>query len=142
MPAVCSAGAGDTVTIKTLDVTNTGNVMASLTVELVGLSGTLSCLPAGAVAPGGVVSCTHTGHTVTQADIDAGSLSFSVIFTPVPSAAGPTIAFVSQQRTVFASDQSQFSVEVTIVSGQSFSRAGETQAAAAERTTALTQQWR
>jgi hypothetical protein len=70
------------------------------------------------------VTCTHAGHTITQADIDAGKLTATMIYTATPSAGG-TAASTTQLLEVLASDQSQFSVGVAIVSGQLFTKPGE-----------------
>ena len=84
--------AGQTITY-TFDVTNTGNV--SLTAidigdPLAGLSA-VSC-PATTLAPAATVSCSAT-YVVTQADVDAGSISntATAVGTP-PGGSGPLSA--------------------------------------------------
>lgn len=69
-------GVGDEIGLETR-VRNTGNVsVRDLTVTL-GDGFTIDC-PAGALAPGASIECDVDGvHTVTQADVDRGSVTFS-----------------------------------------------------------------
>ncbi len=66
---------GDTVTYSFV-VRNTGNVtLTTLTVTDPSDGGAVTCAPpAGGLAPNASVTCTGTTtHTITQADVDAGS---------------------------------------------------------------------
>ncbi|MDH5833569.1 DUF7507 domain-containing protein [Luteimonas kalidii] len=67
--------AGDTIAY-TFEVTNTGNVTlrdVTLADPLPGLGG-ISC-PTGELAPGASLTCTGGTHTITQAEMDAGSVT-------------------------------------------------------------------
>ena len=83
------SAAGDVVTY-TFHVTNTGNVTITdpaITEESFSGSGTapVASCPAGALAPGASVDCTAT-YTVTQADVDAGSVANTATATGTPPA--------------------------------------------------------
>ena len=81
--------AGDVVTY-TFRVTNTGNVTVTDPVVTersftgTGTAPVATC-PPGALAPGASVDCTAT-YTVTQADIDAGSIANTATATGTPPA--------------------------------------------------------
>jgi hypothetical protein len=80
---------GDIVTY-TFHVTNTGNVLLSgITIDEGSFSGTgiapVATCPPVSLAPGDSVDCTAT-YTVTQADIDAGSVTNSATATGTPPA--------------------------------------------------------
>ena len=82
-------GVGDVVTY-TFHVTNTGNVTVSaVAIDETAFSGTgappVASCPPGALAPGASVDCTAT-YTVTQADIDAGSITNTATATATPPA--------------------------------------------------------
>ena len=86
-----------------LRVTNTGNVsLTSITVSDPKLTG-ISC-PTSSLAPGVFTTCTGT-HSVTQADLDAGSIinTASAVGTP-PS--GPALAPTSSNTLTIPSVQS------------------------------------
>ena len=97
-PATVNA-AGQTITYSFV-ITNTGNVTETNATVVEGKftgTGTLSSVscPAGAasLAPGDQVTCTAT-YTVTQADIDAGTLSNTATAhaTPPTGTPGPTVS--------------------------------------------------
>ena len=91
------AAAGDTVAYSFL-VTNTGNVtLAGVGVSdpLPGLSA-VSC-PLATLAPGGSTTCTAT-YTVTQDDVDAGSIANTATATGTPPS-GPAVT-TSDPNTV------------------------------------------
>ena len=74
------ANIGDTITYA-FTVTNTGNVTLS-NITLSDADATISGGPIASLAPGAVNSTTFTGsHTLTQADIDAGSFTNTAIAT-------------------------------------------------------------
>ncbi len=83
------AAVGDAVTY-TFHVTNTGNVTVSaIAIDETAFSGSgtapvVTC-PPGPLAPGASVDCTAT-YTVTQADIDAGSITNTATATGTPPA--------------------------------------------------------
>jgi hypothetical protein len=122
----CAAfvSAGDTVTV-TSKVRNTGNVMAVISGPLRGRGGDLDC-PETVVAPGGNVTYTNSGITVTQGDIDGGSITVYVntVATPTAEGVAVAVAVTPQPLSVAASDELAFSVEVKIVSGNNFKKAG------------------
>ncbi|PJJ73092.1 putative repeat protein (TIGR01451 family) [Diaminobutyricimonas aerilata] len=92
-----AAEAGDEITYSFL-VTNTGNVtLTEIAVDEGDFSGTgdlseIVC-PAGAasLAPGDDVTCTAT-YTLTQADVDAGSVTNSATATGVPPTGTPPVS--------------------------------------------------
>ena len=100
------AAAGDVVTY-TFHVTNTGNVTVStIAIDETAFSGaappTATC-PLDALAPGDGEDCTAT-YTVTQADIDAGSITNTAIATGTITSGGtaespPSTATVPATRT-------------------------------------------
>ncbi|MER7847843.1 LPXTG cell wall anchor domain-containing protein [Kitasatospora sp. NPDC096077] len=104
-PTTVSA-AGQTVDYSFL-VTNTGNVtLTNVTVNETAFSGTgtppaVSC-PAGAasLAPGASVTCTAS-YTVTQADINAGSITNTATATGTPPS-GPPVTSPPSSATVTA----------------------------------------
>ncbi|QQS48168.1 MAG: DUF11 domain-containing protein [Acidobacteriota bacterium] len=63
---------GDTISYS-YKVTNTGNVTLAGPVTVVDNKATVTC-PAGSLAPGGMITCTAS-YTITQADLDAGSVT-------------------------------------------------------------------
>jgi uncharacterized repeat protein (TIGR01451 family) len=95
-PATVSA-AGDTITYSFL-VTNTGNVtLTGVTVNETSFTGTgtlspLSCPGGGAtiasLAPGTSATCTAT-YVVTQADVNAGSITNTATGTGIPPTGSP-----------------------------------------------------
>ncbi len=64
---------GDTITWSFL-VKNTGTVTASTVAVTDAKAGAVSC-PVTTLAPGASTTCTAAGHTITQADVDAGVVS-------------------------------------------------------------------
>lgn len=91
LPAV-----GDAVALR-IAVRNQGNVtLSALAVRLLGLDGMPVSCPPGPLAPGATVSCTVSGrYTVTQADVDAGS----VVFRAASQATGPKGQHVTAEAT-------------------------------------------
>lgn len=73
-------GVGDEVGLEAV-VTNTGNVsIADLTVVVADRPEFAAACPDGPLAPGASIACAVEGtHTVTQDDVDAGSLGFSAV---------------------------------------------------------------
>jgi len=112
---------GDTAEYEYL-VTNTGNVTLTDAISIndnLIPSGDISCpaLPAGGIAPGGTHTCTAT-YTITQADLDAGSV------TNVASATDGTTTSPVDAATIPA-DQSP-SLEIVKTSPDtSFAAVGE-----------------
>ncbi|WP_341925730.1 hypothetical protein [Nocardioides psychrotolerans] len=81
--------AGDTITFG-FKVTNTGNVTLNpVTLADPLLGGAVTC-PAGPVAPAASVTCTQKTYVLTQADLDAGSLSNTATVTGTPPS-GPVV---------------------------------------------------
>lgn len=74
--------AGDRITY-TFVVTNTGNVTLSTITVNDPMFGAITC-PTAPLAPGASATCTAAAHTLTQAEVDAGSLTntASVSMTP------------------------------------------------------------
>jgi len=64
--------AGDKIN-WTFDVTNTGDVTLTNVAVNDPTAGTVTC-PAGSLAPGATVTCTAAPYTITNADVDAGSV--------------------------------------------------------------------
>lgn len=70
-------GAGDHVSLEVV-VRNSGNVtLLDLTAEVDGRHLAVEC-PTGALAPGSEATCTIADHELTQAEVDAGSVDFTV----------------------------------------------------------------
>ncbi len=95
---------GDTVTY-TFVVKNTGNVtLTTLTVTDPSDGGTVTCAPpAGGLAPSASVTCSGTTtHTITQADVDAGSRTDNATATGT-SASGVTSPSAPASATVTSS---------------------------------------
>jgi uncharacterized membrane protein len=112
-------GVGDDIGLA-LEVHNDGNVSvhdiaASVTDES-GIS--VSC-PAGALAPGASIECdVEGGHTVTQADVDAGSVSFTVPVTAVDTTGTAlTATATAQQDTEAAAPALSTALEPTLAAG-------------------------
>ncbi len=112
-------GVGDDIGLA-LEVHNDGNVSvhdiaASVTDES-GIS--VSC-PAGALAPGASIECdVEGGHTVTQADVDAGSVSFTVPVTAVDTTnTALTATATAQQDTEAAAPALSTTLEPTLAAG-------------------------
>ncbi len=76
--AVGRPGVGDEIGLEAR-VTNTGNVsITDLEVTIADRPGFRATCPDGPLAPGASIDCTVEGsHTVTQADVDAGSVAFA-----------------------------------------------------------------
>ena len=88
---------GETI-VYTFEVTNTGNVtMSAVTVNDPQVSG-LSCLAA-TLAPAATTACTGT-HTVTQTDLDAGSVVNTASAVATPPIGGPILPVPSNTVTV------------------------------------------
>jgi hypothetical protein len=112
-------GVGDDIGLA-LEVHNDGNVsvhdiVASVTDEP-GI--TVSC-PAGALAPGASIECdVEGGHTVTQADVDAGSVSFTVPVTAVDTTdTALTATATAEQDTEAAAPALSTTLEPTLAAG-------------------------
>ncbi|GAA1159111.1 hypothetical protein GCM10009606_41290 [Nocardioides aquiterrae] len=75
--------AGDKITYS-FTVTNTGNVTLNpVTVNDPKLGGAITC-PSGALAPGAHVTCTDRTYTLTQADVNAGTVDNTATATGTP----------------------------------------------------------
>ncbi|QGN58973.1 DUF11 domain-containing protein [Nostocoides sp. HKS02] len=87
------AGVGDAITFSFL-VTNTGSVTmhnVSVADQLVAPAGpavSVSC-PGTTLAPGASMTCTSSGYTVTQADVNAGSVANSATASGTPPTGPP-----------------------------------------------------
>jgi uncharacterized repeat protein (TIGR01451 family) len=80
------------VVTYTFHVTNTGNVtLTEVTIDETAFSGSgappVAICPPGPLAPGDSVDCTAT-YTVTQADIDSGSIANTAVATATPPGEG------------------------------------------------------
>jgi uncharacterized repeat protein (TIGR01451 family) len=123
--------AGDAVTYS-FAVTNTGNVtLMDVTVNDTSFSGTgslsaITC-PAGAasLAPGATVTCTAT-YVVTQADIDAGSITNAATATGTPPGNTPPVTSPPSTAKITAPPAPAITVVKTVSpSGQSTYTVGQ-----------------
>ncbi len=106
----------------TFDVTNIGNVsLTGVTVTDPTATG-VSC-PSGSLAAGATMRCTGQ-HTVTQADLDAGSVINTASVTGTPPSGPPITPVSSNTVTVPAAQAPQLTVTKTTSSG-SFSAVGQ-----------------
>ncbi|KAF8072430.1 hypothetical protein HT031_000089 [Scenedesmus sp. PABB004] len=117
---------GDAVTLA-VELTNTGNVLELLSLTSVRVGGEpvtiVGCTPSTAVAPGATVSCTTAPYVITQADLDAGSISVVVngqaTNTEVQQTTGASTTLALQ-----ALPWPALSLAKRVVSGSNFSRPG------------------
>ncbi|WP_436758394.1 DUF7507 domain-containing protein [Streptosporangium sp. V21-05] len=125
-PATVSV-AGQTVTYSYL-VTNTGNVtLTGVTAADTAFSGTgtpavVTC-PVTTLAPEGSTTCTGT-YTVTQADVNAGSIVNTAVATGTPPT-GPAVSSAPSTATVTAEDASALTL-VKSVAPATVTAAGQT----------------
>jgi uncharacterized repeat protein (TIGR01451 family) len=121
------AAAGSTVTYS-FDVTNTGNVdLTGVVVNEDAFSGTgtppvISC-PSTDLAPGASFTCTAT-YTVTQPDVDAGSVTLTASATGTPPS-GPAVTS-PQSTAVVTIPATAALILVKSVDPTSVGRAGDT----------------
>lgn len=104
-PALDTAGKtpapGDEVAL-TVAVRNTGNVtLRDVAAEVEDRDGMRVSCPTGPLAPGASVDCTVPAHTLSQGDIDAGTVEFAVTAT----------ATAPDDRRVTASDSASVTVD-------------------------------
>jgi uncharacterized repeat protein (TIGR01451 family) len=107
----------------TFFVTNTGNVtLSAISVTDPKVTG-MSC-PVNTLAPGATTTCTAT-HTVTQADLDAGSVVNTAAVVGTPPNGTPTAPVNSNTKTVSAAQSPSLSI-VKSTTSASFTAAGQT----------------
>lgn len=119
-------GVGDSIGLR-LTVTNDGNAsVRDLSVELQE-QGVSAVCPASSLAPGASVDCDVTGeHTVTQQDVDAGSVSFAAVVTGVDTAGNAVQSEPSaSQQTVAQAPTVDVTATPTLQSGGNAPKAGD-----------------
>ena len=102
---MCRAGttAGSTIDYTFL-VTNTGNVtITGIVVNDAQLDAAAVC-PVTTLAPGASTTCTGT-HTITQAEVDAGTVDNSATATGTPPGGGTTTSAPDTTTTPIAADR-------------------------------------
>jgi uncharacterized repeat protein (TIGR01451 family) len=120
--------AGDTVTYS-FAVTNTGNTtLSNISVGETAFSGTgtvpaASC-PPGTLAPGASLTCTAT-YPVTQADIDAGSITNTAVAHGTPPNSSTPVDSNPSSATVTAQQAASIALVKTATPAQ-VSKAGDT----------------
>lgn len=108
-------------------LTNTGNVTLFAPYNVVDDAASATC-PVGpaSLAPGGTVTCTGS-HTVTQADINAGSLTNIATATAKDAASGGSdVTSNSSSQTATADQNPALTLTKSIVSGDPYSTVGGT----------------
>jgi uncharacterized repeat protein (TIGR01451 family) len=83
------ADAGDRITYRFV-VQNTGDVALDPVTVRDPKVGAVHC-PTGALAPGDTITCGPVGYTVTQADVEAGSVNNTAIATGTPPGGGTPV---------------------------------------------------
>jgi uncharacterized repeat protein (TIGR01451 family) len=117
---------GDVVAY-TFTVTNTGNVTLSgvgIDEQLFSGTGTLSAIdcPSGALAPSDIVNCTAS-YAVTQADLDAGSVSNTATASGTPPT-GTAVSSTSSTATITVSTKPALTL-VKTADATTITRAGQ-----------------
>jgi|GEM_PF-545931 len=115
------AAVGDTATFDYL-VTNTGNVSVSAITVSDDKIASVSC-PAGAIAPGTSLTCSAT-YAVTQADLDAGSVTNSATASGTPS--GGMLSPSAPDTATITADQMPALTIVKTALDTSFAAVGDT----------------
>ncbi len=83
---------------------------------------TPSCSPASSLAPGATITCS-VDHTITQADLDAGSIT-NTVFATGTDADGDTVRTNTDTATVTGTQTPELTLAKGIVSGSPFNAAG------------------
>ena len=96
--------AGSTIAYSFV-VTNTGNVTLSGIAVVDALLDAPAVCDVATLAPGAVANCTGT-HTITQAEVNAGTVNNSAIATGTPPAGGSTSSSPDTTQTPIAADPS------------------------------------